>query len=65
VRFGQSAGLYGGTLVADGTPEQPIIFTSWQDDSYGEDSNGDGGACGVAKCHPPFSLYTAIHSYSR
>lgn len=36
--------VYGGQLVADGTPDKPIVFTSGDDDSVGGDSNGDGGS---------------------
>ncbi len=31
-----------GTLIADGTPSEKIVFTSIKDDSYGGDTNNDG-----------------------
>ena len=34
----------GGKLLALGTRMKPVVFTSWRDDEFGGDTDGDGGA---------------------
>lgn len=50
LKFADTSGLLDvfGTLMAQGTSEEPIILTTWTDDSAGGDSNDDGDATSPA-----------------
>jgi len=46
IKFYNTAGLIfrDASIIADGTPEEPIVFTSFYDDEYGGDTNNDGAS---------------------
>ena len=48
-----------GTLLAEGTPAKPIVFTSFKDDAYGGDTNNDGSATAPSGGNWPWIIFNA------
>ena len=60
-QLGGGGFIIDGGLVADGTPAQPIVFTSERDDLYGNpaDTNGDGAIAAPAQANWSYIRFTA------
>ncbi len=44
LEFGSGRFQVDGVLISEGTSSNKVVFTSWKDDSFGGDSNGDANA---------------------
>ena len=53
-----------GTLLAQGTAEKPVVFTSLKDDAYGGDTNNNGSATVPATNAWPWIIFTATSQNS-
>ncbi|HHB11902.1 MAG TPA: hypothetical protein ENK62_01720, partial [Chromatiales bacterium] len=51
-------------LKAQGNASEPIVFTSWRDDAYGGDTNGDGPSTGAPGDWHSLWLHDIIESQS-